>query len=68
MTEAAGNPKKNREKMAEIKFEKFGFSKLNVGIQALLPLFAEGLRTALLLDAGDGVTHCMPVFDGYCLH
>ncbi|CAD8149657.1 unnamed protein product [Paramecium octaurelia] len=68
MTEAAGNPKKNREKMAEIKFEKFGFAQLNVGIQALLPLFAEGLRTALLLDAGDGVTHCMPVYDGFCLN
>jgi len=34
----------------------------------LLPLFAEGLKTALLLDAGDGVSHCMPVFDGFCLN
>ena len=41
MTEAIMNPVKNREKMAEIKFEKFGFGKLQVGIQALLPLFAE---------------------------
>lgn len=32
MTEAAGNPQKNRQIMAQIKFEKFGFSKLNVGI------------------------------------
>ena len=28
MTEAAGNPKANRHKMAELKFEKFGFDKL----------------------------------------
>jgi len=28
-------------------------------------LFAEGLMTALLVDAGDGVTHCIPVFDGF---
>ena len=67
MTEASGNPKKNRQQMAEVKFEKFGFARLNVAIQALLPLFAEGLKTALLLDAGDGVTHCMPVYEGYCL-
>lgn len=32
-----------------------------------MPLFAEGLTTALLLDAGDGVTHCIPVVDGYQL-
>jgi len=32
MTEAAGNPKKNRIQMAEVKFEKFGFARLNVGI------------------------------------
>lgn len=53
--------------MAEVKFEKFGFAKLNVGIQALLPLFSEGMKTALLLDAGDGVSHCMPVYEGFCL-
>jgi actin-related protein 2 len=23
--------------------------------------------TSLLLDAGDGVTHCIPVVDGFCL-
>ena len=28
MTEAAGNPKSNRHRMAEIKFEKFGFNRL----------------------------------------
>lgn len=32
-----------------------------------MPLFAEGLKTALLLDAGDGVTHCMPVYEGFLL-
>ena len=32
-----------------------------------MPLFKEGLKTALLLDAGDGVTHCMPMYDGFLL-
>jgi actin-related protein len=44
MTEPSMNPKQNREKMAEIHFEKFGFDRIQVGIQALLPLFAEVLQ------------------------
>jgi actin-related protein 2 len=64
MTEAIMNPLKNREKMLEVLFEKFGFKEVQVGIQALLSLFAEGLFTATLLDSGDGVTHCIPIYDG----
>lgn len=37
---------------------------MQYGMQALMSLFAEGLQTAMLLDSGDGVTHCIPVFDG----
>jgi len=67
MTEPIMNPKENRIKMAEIMFEEFGFGRFQIGLQALLPLFAEGLTTAMLLDSGDGVTHCIPVFEGTML-
>jgi len=67
MTEAAMNPQKNREKMCEILFEKFGFDKVQIGVQALLSLFAEGLMSAMLFDSGDGVTHCIPIFEGFIL-
>jgi actin-related protein 2 len=33
-------------------------------MQALMSLFAQGLLSAMLLDSGDGVTHCIPVYDG----
>lgn len=41
MTEPVFNPESNRVKMAEILFEKYGFSRMQIGIQALLSLFAE---------------------------
>lgn len=67
VTEAAKNPKKNRQKMAEILFEKFGFGAVMFEIQALLSLMAEGETTGLVFDAGDGVSHCIPVFEGIAL-
>lgn len=64
MTEAPMNPLKNREKMAEIMYEKLGFFGLDVQIQATLSLYAMGYVTGLVIDSGDGVTHCIPVAEG----
>jgi len=41
MTEPVFNPESNRVKMAELLFEKYGFARMQIGIQALLSLFAE---------------------------
>ena len=64
MTEAPMNPLKNREIMAQIMFEKLGFIGLDVQIQATLSLYAMGYITGLVIDSGDGVTHCIPVTEG----
>lgn len=64
LTEAAKNPLKNREKMGEIMFEKYGFGGVLFEYQALLTLMAEGQRTGAVLDAGDGVSHVIPVYEG----
>ena len=40
MTEAVMNPIQNRVKMAELLFEKFGVGRFQLGIQALMSLFA----------------------------
>ena len=68
MTEAVGNPTVNRMKMAQVLFEKFGVSRLQLGLQALMSLFAEARTTAMLIDSGDGVTHCIPVFENHILN
>lgn len=54
--------------MAEILFEKFGFGGVMFEIQALCSLMAEGETTGLVFDAGDGVSHCIPVFEGIPLY
>jgi actin-related protein 2 len=64
ITEAALNPKQNRVKMADIMFEKFGFGHIMFQMQALCALYAEGQMTGMVLDAGDGVSHCIPVYEG----
>jgi len=67
LTEPPMNPIKNREKMAEYMFETYGFNALYVAIQAVLTLYAQGLLTGVVVDSGDGVTHIVPVYEGFAL-
>lgn len=65
LTEPPLNPTKNREQMVERMFEKFNFGACNVSIQAMLTLYAQGLLTGVVVDSGDGVSHVIPVYDGF---
>jgi len=67
LTEAPMNPHQNRQKMVEIMFEKYQFEGVYVAIQAVLTLYAQGLLTGVVVDSGDGVTHIIPVFEGFSL-
>ena len=67
LTEAPMNPKENREKMAQIMFETFNVPGLYIAIQAVLSLYSAGKFTGIVADSGDGVTHFVPIFDGYSL-
>ncbi len=65
LTEAPLNPRENRERMASIMFDTFGVPTVYVASQSVLSLYAAGRTTGLVIDIGDGVTHSVPVYEGY---
>jgi len=65
LTEPPRNPKVNREKMEEIMFETFEVPAMYISIQAVLSLYASGRTTGLVLDIGDGVSHTVPIYEGF---
>ncbi|XP_064195993.1 uncharacterized protein LOC135257312 isoform X1 [Anguilla rostrata] len=67
LTEAAMNPRENRQRMVELMFEVFRVPYAYVAMQAVLALYAAGRTTGVVFDSGDGVSHSVPVFEGYCL-
>ena len=69
------NPPENREYLAEIMFESFNVPGMYIAVQAVLALTASwtarasGDRslTGTVIDSGDGVTHVIPVAEGYVI-
>lgn len=67
LTEPSLNPKPNRERMTQIMFETFNVPAMYCNAQAVLGLYASGRTTGCVVDSGDGVSHAVPIFEGYAL-
>merc|ERR1711939_246558 len=75
LTEPPLNPPENRENTAEIMFESFNVPGLYIAVQAVLALAAswtsakvtDRTLTGTVIDSGDGVTHVIPVAEGYVI-
>jgi len=78
LTEPPLNTPENREFTAEIMFETFNVPGLYIAVQAVLALCAALLTradksgkqtsvTGTVIDSGDGVTHIIPVVEGYVI-
>lgn len=61
------NPRANRDTAAQLLFETFNVPALYTSIQAVLSLYASGRTTGVVLDAGDGVSHAVPVYEGFAM-
>ncbi|OCF60422.1 actin-2 [Kwoniella dejecticola CBS 10117] len=67
LTEAPLNPRQNRDVAAQIFFETFNVPAFFTSVQAVLSLYSSGRTTGIVLDSGDGVTHAVPVFEGFSM-
>lgn len=67
LTEAPLNPRENREIAAQVLFETFNVPAIYIAVQATLALYAAGETTGVVLDVGDGVSHAVPIYEGFAI-
>ena len=53
--------------MTQVMFVFFNVPGMHVAIQAVLSLYVSGRKMGFVMDFGDGVSHTMPIFEGYAL-
>ncbi|KAJ6561821.1 actin 1 [Mycena capillaripes] len=67
LTESPFTPPEDREKVTSIMFETFNVPAFYVQIGAVLALHASGRTTGVVVDSGEGVTHSVPIYNGFSI-
>jgi actin, other eukaryote len=67
LTEPPMSPLVNRESMMEVMFEVFEVQRFYVAVSAVMSMYAYGRTTGLVVDAGEDVSHIVPVFEGFTI-
>eukprot|EP00658_Telonema_sp_P-2_P018494 TRINITY_DN17260_c0_g1_i1.p1 TRINITY_DN17260_c0_g1~~TRINITY_DN17260_c0_g1_i1.p1 ORF type:complete len:375 (+),score=80.10 TRINITY_DN17260_c0_g1_i1:33-1157(+) len=67
LTEAPLNAKEKREKMIQVMFESFNVPASFIAMQAVLELYASGRTTGVVVDCGHGISHTVPIYEGYAM-
>ena len=62
LTEVSTN---HRERMIQIMFEIYNAPAIYVAIQVVMFSYASGRITRVVMDFGDGVSHCEPIYESY---
>lgn len=58
---------KYHEKLAEIFFESFHVENFYSSITSVLALYSTGKTTGIVLESGEGITHSVPIFEGFAI-
>ncbi|XP_062903726.1 actin-3-like [Mobula hypostoma] len=61
------SPITNREKMAELLFETFGFPAVHISRQSVLSIYAYGCTSGLVVESGHGYSSVVPIHEGYII-
>jgi len=60
-------PIKQKEKLLEISFEKFGFDKVLFENSPICAMYSTGSDTGLVLECGNSISQAFPIYKGYLI-
>ena len=67
LTESPMASREHRERMTQIMFEVFNVPCFYSQSSAVLALFSGGRTTGVVLDSGQGITHAVPIYEGFSI-
>jgi actin len=67
LTESINSSNSEREKIAEIMFEKFSIFNIHIEPQQVMTLYSTTKTTGLIVESGESMTHIVPIYEGYII-